>query len=219
MVGRGSYDSARPRQGARLDETGRAALAWCATKIDATTGIRALALTAALVLTGATSVQAQIRTTSFPDADPPPDTAQSAVTTPPAPPFRPLRVAKWSAFTASVAAAGYGFARQQAANRELEKLERICADDVARCQRLPGSSEYADPTLAAMHGTVNRNDRHARYALIASQVGVVATVALFLLDLREQDRPPNQPYEPPVRVGANARGAVEVGVRLSAGSP
>lgn len=143
-------------------------------------------------------------------------TADSAAARQPAAPaWRPVRVAKWTTLAAAAGAASYGFASNRRADRAYEDLERLCQQDRERCSaRLPGGA-YSDPALEAEYQRIRGLDRRARVALIAGQVGVAASVALFILDLRNERPPGNIPFDPDrLRLGANRDGGVTVGWRM-----
>jgi hypothetical protein len=111
-------------------------------------------------------------------------------------PWRPLRIAKWSTVTLSAAAALYGFSNNRSADDAFEVIEGVCAIEPDRCEsRLPDGA-YADAALEAEYQHVRSLDRRARGALIGSQIGIAASVVLFILDLRNQRPPDNIPYEP-----------------------
>ncbi|MBI4545269.1 MAG: hypothetical protein HY703_08745 [Gemmatimonadetes bacterium] len=123
----------------------------------------------------------------------------------------PLRFAKWATVAASVASAAYGFSVQHDSDEKFRALEARCQQQPQKCsQRLP-DERYQDPELEAMYQDVVRLDRRARMALLASQVGVAASVLLFILDLREESTPPNIPYDPErFQIQPRADGGVEL---------
>ena len=107
-----------------------------------------------------------------------------------------LRVAKWSTATAAAGTALYGFVNNQRADERFESLEQVCVIEPTRCSdRLPNGA-YADAELEADYQEARSIDRRARTALIVGQIGVVASVVLFIADLRNADAPANIPYEP-----------------------
>jgi hypothetical protein len=110
--------------------------------------------------------------------------------------WRPLGVAKWSSAGVTLGTAVYGFRQQRRADREYEALERLCRADAERCAaRLPDGA-FADPELEALYQDVAALDQRARTALVVTQVGVAASVVLFMLDLRSARGPRNIPYDP-----------------------
>lgn len=132
--------------------------------------------------------------------------------------FRPLRVAKWGSLAAAAAAAGVGLSTHRSADREYRVLERICAEDGPRCRSRTPDGAYADPELERRYQKVLDNDRTARMALVASQVGVAASVLFFILDMAPGGSPPNIPYEPRrFGIGTSPDGALELRLRVLPG--
>ncbi|HEX2167752.1 MAG TPA: hypothetical protein VHG09_11025 [Longimicrobiales bacterium] len=107
-----------------------------------------------------------------------------------------LRIGKWTTGVAAAGLAVYGVLSNRRADNQYEDLERICSEDAARCvARLPNGA-YADAELEAQYQDVRALDRRTRASLIAGQVGIAASVVLFILDLRNSDDPDNIPYDP-----------------------
>ncbi|MBI4410438.1 MAG: hypothetical protein HY561_12065 [Gemmatimonadetes bacterium] len=127
--------------------------------------------------------------------------------------WRPLRVTKWSTLALSAASAGYGFITNHRADQRFQRIEELCRQESDRCEQGPGGA-YLDPDLEAQYQEVVRLDDRARIALVASQIGVAASVILFILDMREESTPPNIPYEPKLELGRNSDGALLLGARL-----
>lgn len=113
------------------------------------------------------------------------------------PAWRLLRVAKWSTLAAAVGGGAYGLREQHEANRTHDRLERICADEPARCNgaTVP-DGDYTDPGLERMHRRADIRADRAVLAMIASQAALASSIALFVLDMRESALPPNEPYQP-----------------------
>lgn len=127
-------------------------------------------------------------------------------------------VAKWITLGASAGLAAYGFDRNDAADELFRELETICESQPDRCFPLRADGTYADDELEAIFQEVRELDGRARIALIASQVGIAASVLLFILDLPEDDSPPDIPFDPP-RIGVGADGSAHVSVTVPAGFP
>jgi len=127
------------------------------------------------------------------------------------PSFRPLRIAKWSTAALTAAVAGIGVASYMRADERYAALERACVESPEACAaRLPNGA-YADARLEAMYQEVLRYDSRARIALIGSQLGLAASVVLFIMDLRDDTTPPNIPYDPrALRIGPSRDGGVEL---------
>jgi len=123
--------------------------------------------------------------------------------------WRPLRIAKWSTLGAATAAVVYGFTQNRQADREYAGIEELCIQSPEQCARNADNS-YADAALEQRYQNVVTRDQHARLGLLLGQAGLVASVALFLLDLHNSAAPEDIPYEPkPFTVGA-ARHGVEL---------
>lgn len=132
--------------------------------------------------------------------------------------IRPIAVAKWSAVAGAAAAAAYGFIRNAEADDLFRDLEEACEAAPAVCALRGPDGAYADPALEAMYQDVLTHDRASRYALLGSQIGIAAGVALFLLDLRSDERPPDIPYEPRrFEIGPGADGGLQVTARVPIG--
>lgn len=127
------------------------------------------------------------------------------------PSWSPLRVAKWSTLTIATAAVVYGFTQNRRADREYADIERVCQDIPNRCIRQADSDAFADQALESRYQTVVRRDQRARVALLAGQLGLAASVVLFVLDLPGSSSPPGIPYNPkPLRLSVD-RSAVRIG--------
>ena len=128
-------------------------------------------------------------------------------------PWRPLRIAKWTAVAASAGAAAYGFVTNARADDRFSELERACQSDPVRCRdRLP-DGRYRDAGLESAYQDVRDLDRRSRIALIAGQLGIATSVVLFLLDLGNERRPPDIPYNPRLDIAPGRAGGIEL--RLS----
>jgi hypothetical protein len=112
------------------------------------------------------------------------------------PSFRPLRVAKWTSLLGAAGFATYGFVRSGEADDGYSEIEQLCQQDQLRCATRRPDGAYADAALESRYQRVRTLDRQARFGLIAGQVGIAATVVLFLLDMRNDGRPPDIPYVP-----------------------
>jgi hypothetical protein len=129
------------------------------------------------------------------------------------PAFRPLRIAKWTALLGAVGSATYGFVRSGEADDGYRALDELCELQTTRCAARTPSGAYLDAELEARYQRVRSHDRHARMGLIASQVGIAATVVLFLLDLGNDSRPPDIPYVPK-GLGLHIGGQQRIELRL-----
>lgn len=128
-----------------------------------------------------------------------------------------MRVGKWSTLAASLGVAGYGFVASVGADDAYVRLETVCVSDPARCGRRTPSGAYADTLLEERYQSVLRRERRARRSLIVGQAGLVASVVLFVLDLRRRGPPPNIPFEPSrliIEPDGNGALRIEYHVRL-----
>ena len=107
-----------------------------------------------------------------------------------------LRVAKWTTAAAATSLAVYGVVNNRQADRRFEELEQLCVAAPLRCDERQPDGSYMDPELENHYQDIRRLDYRARTALLAGQVGIAASVLLFVLDLRNSGGPENIPYEP-----------------------
>lgn len=129
--------------------------------------------------------------------------------------WRPMRIVKWTALLASAGAAGYGFAQNRVADEDYEQLEMECEESPVSCAKLSTSDNYADPALEQRYQRILKRDENARTALLAGQIGIAASVILFIIDLPSRESPEDIPYEPkPVRFGLSRDGRAQLEMRL-----
>jgi hypothetical protein len=127
-----------------------------------------------------------------------------------------LRISKWTVAGLSAAAAVYGFTMNREADDLYAQLERDCLADADACRLLGPDGRYLANELETQYQEVLRHDRRARNGLLASQLGVAASVVLFVLDLRNARAPDDILYEPrTLQVGAGRDGGVELRLRLA----
>ena len=125
-----------------------------------------------------------------------------------------IRVVKWTTALASAGTVAYGFVQNRDADREYEEIELMCKNDISLCATKPDSDEYADPVLEARYNAVLERDERAQLALLAGQIGLAASVLLFILDLPKGTTTNDIPYDPsPFRLGMRAE-QIEVAVHL-----
>jgi hypothetical protein len=110
--------------------------------------------------------------------------------------LRPLRVAKWSVIVAAGSAGIYGFLQNNEADDRFRDLERLCQQQQFRCAARTVRGEYEDTEFEDLYQQVRRLDGRSHKALLFSQIGVAAGVALFLLDLANSDAPRDIPWVP-----------------------
>lgn len=131
-------------------------------------------------------------------------------------PWRPMRIAKWTSLIASTGAAAFGFSQNRVADREYEQLERDCEEAPLNCAKASESGPYLDPALEQKYQRILARDEDAKVALLAGQIGIAASVIMFIIDLPDRDDPEDIPYEPrPVRFGLSRDGRAQLDVRLA----
>jgi hypothetical protein len=130
-------------------------------------------------------------------------------------PWRPLRIAKWTTLLGSAGAAAYGFVTNGRADDHYRDLELACTADATMCRdRLPNGA-FRDADLEASYQEVLDLDRRSRRALLAGQIGIAASVALFLLDLGNERPPADIPYVPrELEVAPRRDGSLMIRVKL-----
>ena len=125
-----------------------------------------------------------------------------------------IRVAKWTTLLASTGAAAYGFTQNRSADREYEAIERECNATPALCTRRPETDEYTNVALEQRYQNVVERDDRARLALLAGQLGIAASVIMFIIDLPDQTTPDDIPYDPNLRFNLRSDGGAELGFRI-----
>lgn len=131
------------------------------------------------------------------------------------PSFTALRVAKWTTALASVGSAAWGLWAHERADERYAELERACVQDPERCSARDADGSFSDPALEDAYQRVLSLDRRTRWAFVAGQVGVLASVALFVLDMRGEEEPTVIPYTPSaLRVAPTGDGGVSLRVRV-----
>ena len=125
-----------------------------------------------------------------------------------------IRVVKWTTALASAGTVAYGFVQNRDADREYEEIEMMCKNEITLCATKPDSDEYSDPALEARYNAVLERDERAQLALLAGQIGLAASVLLFILDLPKGTTTNDIPYDPsPLRLGMRAE-QIELALHL-----
>lgn len=159
--------------------------------------------------TGSAAQQADRRISLFANAQ---QTVQADTVSVPA--FRPLRVAKWSTLALATAAGIYGFVENGRADDRFAELEKMCEAQRIECQRRLDSGAYENEAFESLFQTVRRHDRRAHRALVAGQIGVAASVVMFLLDLGNARPPDDIPWSPGTVRMVRGPGVVRLGIYL-----
>lgn len=108
-----------------------------------------------------------------------------------------LGLAKWGTLGLSIGASAYGFHVNGQADDQFQEIQAICTSAPERCETRASDGSFADEELEARYQEVLDKDRNARAALILAQVGLAATIVLFVLDLDGGETPPDIPFDPP----------------------
>jgi hypothetical protein len=132
--------------------------------------------------------------------------------------FRPLRIAKWTTLLVSGGAAAYGFTENRTADRDYEQLERECEAQPLSCLKGPDGEAYANAEMEQRYQRIVERDDRARLALLGGQIGLAASVIMFIIDLPDRVTPEDIPYDPrPLRVGLRRDGSTELAFSLGLG--
>lgn len=165
---------------------------------------------AAAVTACATAVPAARAQTRAGGGSVPADTAaQSAPAA-----LRPIRLAKWGTLAAATAAGVLGFVENARADDRYAELERMCEAQPSECRRRTADGAYESEAFESVYQQVRRHDHRAHTALVAGQIGVAASVVLFLLDLGNVRPPGDIPWVPgTLRMAGDADG-FSLGIHL-----
>lgn len=105
---------------------------------------------------------------------------------------RLLRVGKWTLLGVALGMGGYALVRSGDAEEQYEALRRLCDADHDRC-RVEGG-RYVDGEAEVLYQTAILHDRRARIGIVAGQVSLLGSVALFIADLGNDRGPSDIPY-------------------------
>jgi hypothetical protein len=125
-------------------------------------------------------------------------------------------VAHYGKWLTAAAAAGFTVVAAREHNRSSaswDALLGICRTSNADCA-IGGNGAYINPIAEATYQRSLYYDARARRRLLAGQVAIVVSAALFIADLRRgQDGPPNIPFDPnKLLVTPAAGGGTNIGV-------
>jgi hypothetical protein len=121
---------------------------------------------------------------------------------------------KWATAAAAIGFTLLAAREHQTANDNWSQLVELCSQNNAACgQRADG--RYVDYAAELLYQKTLYYDHRARRRLIVGQVSLLASAALFILDLRhEPGSPPNIPFHG-LQVTASPSGSgARLGIRL-----
>jgi hypothetical protein len=127
---------------------------------------------------------------------------------------RLVHVGKWILAGATVALGAYALSENRAADREYDALRVRCDGEPALC--VVNEGRYVDVNTEAAYRRAIVHDRRARTGIIAAQVTLLGSAALFLYDLRDDRGPDNIPFPSPQRSLLSSRSLV-IGARIPLG--
>lgn len=121
---------------------------------------------------------------------------------------------KWATVGAALGFTVLAAREHQTANDNWSQLLALCARNNAACGQ-SADGRYVDPSAEQLYQQTLEYDHRARRRLIAGQVALLASAALFILDLGNEHRgPPNIPFHG-LRLTARPAGrGAQVQVRL-----
>jgi len=90
--------------------------------------------------------------------------------------------------------------------RDWNSLLTICRSDRDACA-VGADGRYLRPDAEALYQRSREYDRRANRWLVGAQLSLIATTALFIIDLHPGQGPENIPFPAQVRVGAMPDGA------------
>ncbi len=101
---------------------------------------------------------------------------------------------KWVTAATAVGLTIWAAREHASAQDEWRSLIALCRDNNAACQ-LRSDGRYVDYNAELLFQLTTYYDRRARSRLIGGQVSLLASAALFIMDLRHQKgNPPNIPF-------------------------
>jgi hypothetical protein len=120
---------------------------------------------------------------------------------------------KWLT-AASVAAFSVAAASEhRRSRREWDQLLTICRSDASACE-VGSDGRYQRADAEALYQRSRAYDRRANRWLVGAQLSLIATTALFIIDLHPGEGPENIPFPSEIRVGS-VGGGTGVEMRLA----
>ncbi len=126
----------------------------------------------------------------------------------------PVHYGKWATAAVAVGFTVLAAREHGHAQDNWQQLRELCQADNTACQQRR-DGQYVNNTAELLFQNTLYYDRRARRRLLVGQVSLLATAALFILDLRNQRQgPPNIPFHGLEVTAQPAGGGARVGVRV-----
>jgi len=120
---------------------------------------------------------------------------------------------KWATAAAAIGFTVLAAREHRDADHHWRALIALCRDDNAACQQR-ADGQYVDYTAELLYQQTLYFDHRARRRLIAGQVSLLTSAALFILDLRRhRDGPPNIPLHGMELTAEPWRDGARLGIR------
>jgi hypothetical protein len=103
-----------------------------------------------------------------------------------------VKVAKWGLLGAAVGLGVFALRRSISAEDAYDELRALCLAGPTRCDHQAGA--YPDPDAERLYDRAQREDRSAQLGIYGGQAALLGSVALFIMDLRDDREPTNIPY-------------------------
>jgi len=103
-----------------------------------------------------------------------------------------VKMAKWGLLGAAVGLGVFALARSTAAEDAYDELRALCLAGPSRCDHEAGT--YPDPDAERLYDRARNEDRSAQLGIYGGQAALLGSVALFIMDLRNDREPTNIPY-------------------------
>jgi hypothetical protein len=123
-----------------------------------------------------------------------------------------LRISKWTLLGTAAIFGGYALSNSRRASNAYGALHRLCAKDASACTMTNG--RYDDERAESFFQTTVHNDKRAQIAILGAHTALLGGAALFVLDLRHPNAPPNIPF-PSSGAGTDAARAPRIGLGVS----
>ena len=103
-----------------------------------------------------------------------------------------VRVAKWALLGVAAGFGVYALTHSDRADRAYGDLRALCSGEPGACELAGG--RYLEARAEAFYRGSVREDRRAQLGILGGQLALLGSVALFVVDLRNDRGPDNIPY-------------------------